>query len=104
MEAGNFYGNKTSRNGQHLKSFVSSSVPVDGNVSDVDNDSDDADLIDDNDDLVSVATPDAKPAPIDIIHSSLLPKRNINPHISNPALPTLNISGEQSFQVFPSLS
>ena len=58
-----FYSNKTSRNGRHLR-FFSSSVPVDGNVSDVDNDSDDADgdLIDNNDYLVSVATPDAAPA------------------------------------------
>jgi len=41
--------------------FVLSSIPVDGNVSEVDNDSNDVngELIDD---LVSVATPDAAPA------------------------------------------
>jgi len=63
MEAAKFYGNKTNRNDWHYRFFVSSSVPVDGNVSDAnDFDDVDGDLIDDNDDLVSVAAQDAAPA------------------------------------------
>src|SRR6218665_1901581 len=38
--------------------------------------------------------------PTDTTHSSLLPKRNTTPHSSIPALPTFDISGEQSTPFF----
>src|SRR6218665_2351974 len=38
--------------------------------------------------------------PTDTTHSSLLPKRNTTPHSSSRALPTLDISGEQSTPFF----